>query len=94
MASVNAQRPPIVGADSGPEPPFPLRLDGEIIKGFGRGSKEVSPHPVSSLCIAFFAGAGPCTAMMPRIPEKAPLAWIACRGSRAAVPVSQHGSAV
>ena len=35
-------RDPIVGPDSGPEPPFPLKLNGEVVKGFGRGSKEVS----------------------------------------------------
>lgn len=35
-------RPAIVGNDAGPEPPFPLKLDGKVIKGFGRGSKEVS----------------------------------------------------
>lgn len=34
-------RPEIVGNDAGPEPPFPLKLDGTVIKGFGRGSKEV-----------------------------------------------------
>jgi hypothetical protein len=36
------EREPLAGPDSGPEPPFPLRLDGKVIKGFGRGSKEVS----------------------------------------------------
>lgn len=34
-------RDPLAGPDSGPEHPFPLRLRGEVIKGFGRGSKEV-----------------------------------------------------
>ncbi|KAF1980855.1 riboflavin kinase, partial [Aulographum hederae CBS 113979] len=29
------------GPESGPEPPFPLKLSGEVIKGFGRGSKEL-----------------------------------------------------
>jgi hypothetical protein len=32
----------IVGPDSGPEPPFPLRMRGKVVSGFGRGSKEVS----------------------------------------------------
>lgn len=31
-----------VGRPEGPEHPFPIRLSGHIIKGFGRGSKEVS----------------------------------------------------
>jgi len=34
-------RDPVAGPDSGPEPPFPLRLNGKVIKGFGRGSAEV-----------------------------------------------------
>ena len=38
-------RDPTAGPDSGPEAPFPLRLDGKVIKGFGRGSKEVSEYP-------------------------------------------------
>ncbi|KAK5946587.1 riboflavin kinase [Knufia obscura] len=29
------------GPDSGPEPPFPIKLQGPVIKGFGRGSKEL-----------------------------------------------------
>jgi len=29
------------GPDDGPAPPFPLKLSGKVIKGFGRGSKEV-----------------------------------------------------
>ena len=31
----------VSGPESGPEPPFPIRLSGPVIKGFGRGSKEV-----------------------------------------------------
>lgn len=31
-----------VGRPEGPEHPFPIRFSGPIIKGFGRGSKEVS----------------------------------------------------
>ena len=34
-------RPAVAGSPTGPEPPFPIRLSGPIIKGFGRGSKEV-----------------------------------------------------
>ncbi|OCL11074.1 hypothetical protein AOQ84DRAFT_387079 [Glonium stellatum] len=33
-------REPIVGPEN-PEAPFPLRLQGKVIKGFGRGSKEL-----------------------------------------------------
>ena len=35
-------RPMVVGPESGPEAPYPLRLEGPVVKGFGRGSKEVS----------------------------------------------------
>ncbi|KAG9548624.1 hypothetical protein KCU77_g20437, partial [Aureobasidium melanogenum] len=45
----------IVGPDSGPEPPFPLKLNGEVVKGFGRGSKELgiptANIPLSGLTI-------------------------------------------
>jgi riboflavin kinase len=34
-------RATIVGPDGGPEAPFPLKVGGKVIKGFGRGSKEV-----------------------------------------------------
>ena len=34
-------RDPVAGPDAGPEAPFPVRLSGPVIKGFGRGSKEV-----------------------------------------------------
>ena len=29
------------GAEEGPVPPFPIKLSGPVIKGFGRGSREV-----------------------------------------------------
>lgn len=34
-------RPAVVGADAGPEAPYPLQMEGKVISGFGRGSKEV-----------------------------------------------------
>lgn len=34
-------RPTIVGPDDGPATPFPIRLGGEVVGGFGRGSKEL-----------------------------------------------------
>lgn len=36
-----SQRPETAGPDEGPQAPFPLRLNGKVIKGFGRGSSEV-----------------------------------------------------
>jgi hypothetical protein len=38
-------RPLVAGPASGPQPPFPLQMEGKVIKGFGRGSKEVSTRP-------------------------------------------------
>ncbi|KAI1416504.1 riboflavin kinase [Hypoxylon sp. FL1857] len=35
------ERPRILYPDSGPEPPYPLRMEGTVISGFGRGSKEL-----------------------------------------------------
>ena len=35
------ERAPLAGPDSGPAAPFPLRLSGPVVKGFGRGSKEL-----------------------------------------------------
>ncbi|KAI0594700.1 hypothetical protein F4775DRAFT_572692 [Biscogniauxia sp. FL1348] len=40
-APPSSSRPRILYPDSGPEPPFPLRMEGEVISGFGRGSKEL-----------------------------------------------------
>lgn len=34
-------RDPVAGPNAGPEAPFPIRLSGPVIKGFGRGSKDV-----------------------------------------------------
>ncbi|KAI2787379.1 Riboflavin kinase [Penicillium oxalicum] len=34
-------RDPVAGPDAGPESPYPIRLSGPVIKGFGRGSKEL-----------------------------------------------------
>ncbi|KAE8147218.1 riboflavin kinase [Aspergillus avenaceus] len=37
----NGPRDPFAGPDDGPEAPFPIKLSGPVIKGFGRGSKEL-----------------------------------------------------
>lgn len=34
-------RDPVAGPENGPVAPFPIKLSGQIIKGFGRGSKEL-----------------------------------------------------
>ncbi|KJK81964.1 hypothetical protein H634G_03227 [Metarhizium anisopliae BRIP 53293] len=34
-------RPSIVGPDSGPSAPYPYKMEGKVISGFGRGSKEL-----------------------------------------------------
>ncbi|KAH9208462.1 hypothetical protein DL95DRAFT_449842 [Leptodontidium sp. 2 PMI_412] len=40
-ADGRASRAQIIGSDSGPEAPFPLRMTGKVVSGFGRGSKEL-----------------------------------------------------
>lgn len=35
-------RPKIVGPDAGPEPPFPVCVEGKVIPGFGRGGKQLN----------------------------------------------------
>ncbi|KAJ8062906.1 hypothetical protein OCU04_008154 [Sclerotinia nivalis] len=39
--STKEPRPQVIGPESGPEPPYPLRMQGEVVSGFGRGSKEL-----------------------------------------------------
>jgi riboflavin kinase len=55
MRAPATERPLIVGPENGPEPPFPLRLSGPVIKGFGRGSKELqiptANIPISGLSV-------------------------------------------
>ncbi|OJT14705.1 Riboflavin kinase [Trametes pubescens] len=34
-------RPLIIGPSTGPEAPYPLQMEGKVISGFGRGSKEL-----------------------------------------------------
>lgn len=41
-------RDPVAGPDAGPEAPYPVRLSGPVIKGFGRGSKDVR-HNIASV---------------------------------------------
>ncbi|KAF5021058.1 hypothetical protein F66182_6891 [Fusarium sp. NRRL 66182] len=36
-----SSRPSIIGSDAGPEAPYPLHMEGKVISGFGRGSKEL-----------------------------------------------------
>ncbi|KAI0849705.1 riboflavin kinase [Daldinia vernicosa] len=54
-------RPRVLYADSGPEPPYPLRMEGTVISGFGRGSKELgiptANLPVDSVATPWIASA-------------------------------------
>ncbi|KAH6894408.1 hypothetical protein B0T10DRAFT_435990 [Thelonectria olida] len=36
-----SSRPSVVGPDSGPGTPYPYTMEGKVISGFGRGSKEL-----------------------------------------------------
>ncbi|KAI9761540.1 MAG: hypothetical protein M4579_000931 [Chaenotheca gracillima] len=44
-------RAPTAGPPTGPLPPFPLRVSGKVIKGFGRGSKELG-IPTANIPVA------------------------------------------
>ncbi|SCZ95697.1 BZ3500_MvSof-1268-A1-R1_Chr8-1g09736 [Microbotryum saponariae] len=37
----SVERPEVTGAESGPESPFPVYLEGWVTRGFGRGSKDL-----------------------------------------------------
>ncbi|KAH6647993.1 hypothetical protein BKA67DRAFT_523893 [Truncatella angustata] len=39
--SVTEPRPRVIYSDDGPESPYPLQMEGTVISGFGRGSKEL-----------------------------------------------------
>lgn len=43
-----------MGPASGPESPFPLQMEGKVIKGFGRGSKEVSALRLTHFALTLF----------------------------------------
>ena len=53
---IDMARDPVAGPDSGPQAPFPIFLSGVVIKGFGRGSKELgiptANIPIEGLTIA------------------------------------------
>ncbi|GAA5968511.1 hypothetical protein JCM11641_007664 [Rhodosporidiobolus odoratus] len=34
-------RPPVAGDEAGPQPPYPVYLEGWVTRGFGRGSKDL-----------------------------------------------------
>ncbi|KAI1785361.1 riboflavin kinase [Ganoderma leucocontextum] len=48
MGVVNPVRQFVVGPSSGPREPFPLRMEGKVIKGYGRGSKDLG-FPTANL---------------------------------------------
>jgi hypothetical protein len=51
----DGHRDTFAGLESGPESPFPIRIEGPIVKGFGRGSKEVCVACVSYLPFAKYS---------------------------------------
>lgn len=40
--SYRSSRPLVIGDDSGPNEPFPIRLAGTVHRGFGRGGKDLN----------------------------------------------------
>ncbi|KAI0015319.1 riboflavin kinase [Xylariomycetidae sp. FL0641] len=53
-----AARPRILYGDGGPEAPYPLTMEGTVISGFGRGSKELG-IPTANLPVDGNASAAP-----------------------------------
>ncbi|KAK3316142.1 hypothetical protein B0H66DRAFT_479370 [Apodospora peruviana] len=41
IVRLGRNEPTIIGPATGPEPPYPYRMEGKVISGFGRGSKEL-----------------------------------------------------
>lgn len=41
MTPIATVRPLIIGSSTGLEAPYPLQMEGKVIKGFGRGSKQL-----------------------------------------------------
>jgi riboflavin kinase len=41
-AEIRSHRPSVVGADGGPKPEYPRRMEGVVEHGFKRGSKDVN----------------------------------------------------
>lgn len=55
VVAATTARPLYAGPESGPTAPFPIRLSGPVIPGFGRGSKELqiptANIPISGLSV-------------------------------------------
>lgn len=56
ISTSSSMRPDYAGPERGPEAPFPIELRGPVIKGFGRGSKEVGTSRHCCRCV--FGGRG------------------------------------
>lgn len=50
MGFVKTVRPLAVGPSSGPQQPYPLQMEGKVIKGYGRGSKDLG-IPTANLSV-------------------------------------------
>ncbi|KAM7207432.1 riboflavin kinase [Naviculisporaceae sp. PSN 640] len=67
-------RPSLVGPDTGPEPPFPYRMEGKVISGFGRGSKELG-IPTANLPVDADSPSSTTTAWITDIPSGVYFGW-------------------
>ncbi|KAJ2916696.1 hypothetical protein MD484_g3695, partial [Candolleomyces efflorescens] len=60
MTTVPTKRSPIIGSSTGPEAPYPLKMGGKVIRGFGRGSKDLgiptANLPVDDIATPWIAG--------------------------------------
>lgn len=41
LAPLDRSKRPLVAGPDTPEPPFPIRVEAQVIRGFGRGSREL-----------------------------------------------------
>lgn len=73
-----SDRPLLVGDPSGPAPPYPLRMSGPVIAGFGRGSKELG-IPTANLPVDGAAATATAPSWIADIPSGVYFGWASLR---------------
>lgn len=84
LGVVKPVRPLIVGPSSGPQEPYPLQMEGKVIHGYGRGSKELG-IPTANLPIDDIQ-----TPWISGVASGAYFGWAALRLPPAAVEASKQ----
>ena len=74
------ERPLVVGPATGPEPPYPFRMEGKVISGFGRGSKELG-IPTANLPVDADGGSSSSTSTpwIASVPSGVYFGWASLR---------------